>query len=103
MRSQVKKPIRQRQPEGPHESVPPKRDIPMETGSTSHPSAESLRALALGKLDDISASAVLSHLDGCNDCRKEVAAVTNDGFLNRLRQAHERDSSPALTSTAGRH
>jgi len=67
----------------------------MEARPTSHPSAESLRALALGKLDDNTASAVLSHLDVCPDCSKEVSAATNDDFLNRLRQVHSLSGTAA--------
>jgi serine/threonine protein kinase/TPR repeat protein len=67
----------------------------MEARPTSHPSAESLRALALGKLDDNTASEVLSHLDVCPDCSKEVTAATNDDFLNRLRQVHTPSGTPA--------
>jgi len=67
----------------------------MEARLTSHPSAESLRALALGKLDDNTAAAVLSHLDICPECRGEVAAATNDDFLNRLRQVRQPSGTPA--------
>ena len=60
-----------------------------------HPSADALRAFALGKLNEVSAEVVMSHLDGCADCCKEVAAMTNDDFVNRLRQAHERRGTSA--------
>jgi formylglycine-generating enzyme required for sulfatase activity len=67
----------------------------METRGVVHPSVEALRALALGKLDDNTASAVLSHLDICPECSREVAAATNDDFLNRLRNVHQRGSTLA--------
>jgi len=67
----------------------------MESRPTAHPSAESLRALALGKLDDSTAAVVMKHLDVCPDCRREVTSATNDDFLNRLRQVHDRNSTPA--------
>ncbi len=38
---------------------------------------------------------LLSHLDGCPDCCKIVAALSGDDFLHRLRQAHSRSSTPA--------
>jgi formylglycine-generating enzyme required for sulfatase activity len=66
----------------------------------AHPSADALRAFALGKLNEVSASAVISHLDNCADCCKEVAAMTSDDFLARLRQAHGPGSAPAPTSPA---
>src|SRR5690348_11641282 len=67
----------------------------MEAGSVVHPSIETLRALALGKLDDSTASVVLNHLDNCPDCRTKVAAAANDDVLNRLRNAHAGGSTPA--------
>jgi serine/threonine protein kinase/uncharacterized protein YkwD len=67
----------------------------MATNPTAHPSAESLRALALGKLDVHTAARVMKHLDVCPECCREVTATTNDDFLNRLRQVHGRSSTPA--------
>jgi formylglycine-generating enzyme required for sulfatase activity len=60
-----------------------------------HPSADALRAFALGKLDDTTASVLMSHFDICPDCCKQVAAITGDDFLTRLRQGHGRASPPA--------
>src|SRR5689334_6923477 len=67
----------------------------MGASPTAHPSADALRAFALGKLDEVSASAVMSHLDGCARCCKEVAAMTSDDFIARLRQVHGRNAIPA--------
>src|SRR6185437_6650989 len=78
----------------------------METRPILHPSTETLRALALGKLNDSAALAVMNHLDSCPDCCKEVAATTNDDFLNRLGQVHDRGGTfaPAKTlNEAGRN
>jgi hypothetical protein len=61
----------------------------------SHPSADVLQAFALGKLNDTSASVVMNHLDRCPDCCQQVAALSVDDFLDRLRQAHDRSSTPA--------
>jgi serine/threonine protein kinase len=61
----------------------------------AHPPADVLKAFGLGKLNDRSFGVVLDHLDQCEDCRKQVAALSGDDFLNRLRQAHGRSSTPA--------
>jgi anti-sigma factor RsiW len=58
----------------------------MEARPTLHPSAEVLRALALGKLNEAAASEIRSHLQSCPACRAEVAAAANDD-LNRMQQA----------------
>jgi formylglycine-generating enzyme required for sulfatase activity/serine/threonine protein kinase len=67
----------------------------MEARPVIHPSEDALRAFALGKLDDSTASVLMSHLDSCPDCCKVVAALSGDDFLDRLRQAHGRSSTPA--------
>jgi serine/threonine protein kinase len=69
--------------------------MPMEAQPVTHPPADVLEAFGLGKLDDASAEAVGSHLDLCADCRKEVAALSGDSFLARLRQAHAPNATPA--------
>ncbi len=60
-----------------------------------HPSKDALQALALGKLDDSTASVLLSHLDSCAECCKVIADLSGDGFLHRLRQARGLSSTPA--------
>jgi serine/threonine protein kinase len=67
----------------------------MATRPVTHPSADALRAFALGKLDDSTASVLMSHLDACPDCCKAVAAFSGDDFLGRMRQAHGRSITPA--------
>jgi WD40 repeat protein/tetratricopeptide (TPR) repeat protein len=62
-----------------------------------HPSSDILQAYALGKLDDASAEVVIKHLEGCPDCRRQVAEMAPDSFLARLRDAQEgaeRSTSP---------
>ncbi len=59
----------------------------MEVRSVVHPSAESLKAFGLGKLDDLLAEAVMLHLDNCAECAQFLAAQSGDDFLNRLREA----------------
>ncbi|HLN33422.1 MAG TPA: protein kinase [Gemmataceae bacterium] len=60
-----------------------------------HPSADTLRAFGLGKLDDLLSETVIAHIDTCPDCRQQVGALTGDSFLDRLRQAHSLGSTPA--------
>ena len=58
----------------------------MEARPVIHPSEDALRAFALGKLDDSTASVLMSHLDACPDCCKAVAALSDEGFfLHALR------------------
>jgi C-terminal peptidase prc len=64
-----------------------------------HPSADVLRAFGLGKLDASSFEVVMDHLSQCEDCRKEVAALTSDDFLDRLRQAHAHSSTSTPLKT----
>ncbi len=61
----------------------------------THPSADALSGFAAGKLGDTTAAAVMTHLDGCPDCCRAVAAQSGDDFLARLRQAHSLSSTPA--------
>jgi serine/threonine protein kinase len=83
----------------------PTREHEMATLPVTHPSADVLRAFALGKLNESAAAALMSHLDGCPDCCKQLAVLSGDDSLNRLRQArsHSSTSSPvkALSVTAG--
>ena len=67
----------------------------METRRAAHPAAEVLKAFGLGKLDDSSTEALMAHLDLCGDCRKVVASLSGDDFLDRLRQAHSGNATPA--------
>jgi serine/threonine protein kinase/FKBP-type peptidyl-prolyl cis-trans isomerase/WD40 repeat protein len=66
----------------------------METRAPTHPSADKLRGFGLGQLADADAVAVMSHLDTCPECQKEVAAVTGDYFLDRLRESRSRTGTP---------
>jgi serine/threonine protein kinase len=74
----------------------------METGPYSHPSEEVLEALALGKLDDTTAVAMMNHVENCPDCRRRAAAAPTDSFLDRLRDAHGATPAPdkSLTGVA---
>ena len=59
----------------------------MDIDPTLHPTAEILQAYGLGRLDDASAEAVYKHLEDCPDCRRQVAEMSPDSFLGRLREA----------------
>jgi serine/threonine protein kinase len=65
----------------------------------AHPSADALHEFAVGKLDDITAAAITSHIDGCPDCCRAVAGLPGDDFLDRLRQAHSTNSTPDPAET----
>src|SRR5262249_47932142 len=61
----------------------------------THPSADDLSEFAAGKLDDRTAAAIMSHLDGCPDCCRAAAALSSDDFLDRLRLACDAGSTPS--------
>src|SRR5258707_899931 len=65
----------------------------MDARPVTHPSADTLQAFGLGKMDDFSAEVLMDHLEICAACRTEVAALSGDDFLARVRQAHGRNSS----------
>src|ERR1700722_292252 len=69
----------------------------MDAAQSLHPTDETLRTFALGKLSDLSAEAINEHLMECNDCRKRVAEMSSDSFLQRVRDAQK----PAGKSTSG--
>ncbi|MFI5454794.1 MAG: protein kinase [Isosphaerales bacterium] len=61
------------------------------------PTDQTLRSYGLGKLDGGSAAAVNQHLEQCPDCRKRVAELSADSFLERIRAGQK----PAGDSTFG--
>jgi hypothetical protein len=72
----------------------------MPANPTTHPSTETLHALALGKLDDRAAEAVLSHLRTCLDCCRKAGSLPDDSFLGRLRDVHVHRETPSPDRTA---
>ena len=76
-----------------------------------HPTDQTLSSFGLGKLDDVSAEAVDHHLEQCADCRKRVAEMSADSFLERVRVAQKSSghsmsgqSRPGVTqSNSGRN
>ena len=69
----------------------------MDAAQSLHPTDQTLSSYGLGKLDDRSAEAVNEHLMDCSDCRKRVAEMSADSFLQRVRDAQK----PSGKSTSG--
>jgi anti-sigma factor RsiW len=59
----------------------------MNPADSIHPSEQTLSSYGLGKLDDDSSEAVNKHLEQCAECRKKVAEMSADSFLERVRHA----------------
>ena len=70
----------------------------MDVVSSLHPTDQTLNSYGLGKLDDKLAEAVNEHLQQCLDCRKRVAGMSTDSFLERVRDAQK----PSAKSTLGK-
>ena len=66
----------------------------MDADNSNHPSDQTLRAYAVGKLYGGLAELTHSHLSGCGECRQRVAEMSADTFLGRLRDAQPRPDSP---------
>ena len=60
-----------------------------------HPTDQTLHAYGLGKLEDISADSVSKHVESCPECRRRVANLSADSFLDRLRDAQAHPDSPS--------
>jgi formylglycine-generating enzyme required for sulfatase activity/serine/threonine protein kinase len=74
----------------------------MDAAQSLHPTDQTLRSYGLGKLDDRSAEAVNDHLMECSDCRKRVAEMSADSFLQRVRDARKpSDESASAQPQAG--
>jgi hypothetical protein len=69
----------------------------MNAPTSVHPTDQTLSSFGLGKLDDGPAEAVSRHLEQCPDCRKRIAEMSADSFLDRLREAQK----PSGRSTSG--
>src|SRR5262245_53026794 len=71
----------------------------MEPRTTKCPAHETLRAFALGKLEDRDADAVAAHLDGCAACRQAATSQSGDSFTRRLRAAHQAPDTRGASGT----
>src|SRR5258707_8130614 len=67
----------------------------MQSRPAAHPSVDVLRAFGIGKLDDASSASVSGHIEACPECRKQVASLSGDSFLNRLKAGHNPNATPA--------
>ena len=76
----------------------------MNASQSLHPTEHALRTCGLGNLDDASAESIDDHLESCSDCRRRVAELSSDRFLERLRDAQVRFDLPApiMSSADGR-
>jgi serine/threonine protein kinase len=70
----------------------------MDAAPSGHPPRNVLTAYGLGKLDGPSAEVVGKHLEECPDCRKQVAEMSADSFLQRARDAQAGEKSADSTS-----
>jgi serine/threonine protein kinase len=69
----------------------------MDAASSDHPRLDVLSSFGLGRLDEPSAEVVSKHLEQCPDCRRQVAEMSADSFLGRVR-----DAQGAAMSTYGK-
>ncbi len=73
----------------------------MEGQASPHPTPETLRAYALGLLDEVSAQIVHDHLEHCPDCRHQISEMAPDSFVGRLRHAAEGSGMPTIDRPVG--
>ena len=66
---------------------------------SNHPAHQILDAFGLGKLDETAADAVGQHLESCPSCRRRVAELTSDTFLDHFRGACVRPDSIGSMTT----
>lgn len=71
----------------------------MNSPRSLHPADQVLLGYGLGKLDDTSAITVYSHLEGCPDCRRRVAEMSSDSFIDRRRNAKVSPASQRSAAT----
>jgi formylglycine-generating enzyme required for sulfatase activity len=62
----------------------------------SHPTPDTLRALASSQLGEAEARSVLAHLEICSDCCLEMTTIGGDGVLRRLRAAETNSSGATI-------
>jgi serine/threonine protein kinase len=68
--------------------------MPMTAEREAHPPADLLRQFGLGKLTGDSSATIQSHLEQCDTCRDQVAALSGDSFIDRMRAAAGRSVTP---------
>jgi Protein kinase domain len=52
-----------------------------------HPNSETLQAFGLGKVSGPAADTIAAHLTTCVDCRRAVASLSADSFIDRIQAA----------------
>src|SRR5581483_2447409 len=68
----------------------------MDAPHAAHPTHDHLKAFGLGEpIDGASAETIEQHLETCEECRRVVAGLSADPFLDRLRAARNPDGTPA--------
>ena len=65
----------------------------MDAATSGHPTRQVLISFGLGKLDDGLAEAVQQHLESCLDCQKQIAELSADSFLGRVREAQHSEEA----------
>src|SRR5262245_53335882 len=73
----------------------------MSEAPSTHPTAEELRALAVGRLADTEVDRVSTHLGVCPECCLRIDQMAADALLSRLQQSAARRAE-ALVSPAQR-
>jgi serine/threonine protein kinase/formylglycine-generating enzyme required for sulfatase activity len=67
-----------------------------------HPSEETLKSFALGKLDEESAQSIGKHLEACSDCRERIEEMPAPSLVGRLRTPQDIDrTSSGRTQSVG--
>jgi serine/threonine protein kinase len=63
----------------------------MDGATSGHPTRQVLSSFGLGKLDGRLAEAVQQHVESCRNCQKQIAELSADSFLGRVRDAQDND------------
>ncbi len=72
----------------------------MDAHAVAHPADRTLQAYGLGRLDDASAESVAAHLERCPTCRRRVAELSPDRFIDRLGETMAPSASLAAVISA---
>src|ERR1700728_120985 len=73
--------------------LPEAGEPPMDGATSSHPTRQVLSSFGLGELDGRLAEAVQQHLESCLNCQKQIAELSADSFLGRVRDAQDNDKT----------
>jgi hypothetical protein len=70
--------------------------------ATNCPPEELLARFGLGQLDGAGVETIHEHLETCAECRRLVAGLPADAFLERLREVHAESRSAASSRPQAR-